>query len=170
MNTDNHTPDTITIQLTQGQVTVISAIDADLADLKWRAQVQPGGGYYAVGWSAMPNRVMLSLHRVILERMAGRPLAKTEFTDHISGDRLDNRRENLRIASNSENQFNRGRPSNNTSGYKGVSWHRGAGKWQAQLAVNGKFMYLGLFTTPEAAHEAYTNAAEKLHGEFWRPN
>lgn len=166
MNTQNNTPDTVTIQLTKGQQTIISAVDADLAQLKWRA----GGGGYAVKWSAGPNYTMVFLHRVILERMTGRSLVKTEFTDHVNGDKLDNRRENLRIASNSENQRNRGKPSNNTSSYKGVSWHRSAGKWQAQIMVNGKSMYLGLFTTPEAAHEAYTATAEKLHGEFWKPN
>jgi hypothetical protein len=169
MNSDNSTPETITIQLTQGQQTVISVIDADLADLKWRAQAQRGG-YYAIKWSPGPNYTMVYLHRVILERMVGRILAKTEYTDHISGDRLDNRRENLRIASNAENQRNRGKPSSNTSGHKGVTWHRKSGKWQAQIMINGKSMYLGLFTTPEAAHEAYKAAAVELFGEFWRPN
>jgi hypothetical protein len=156
---------TITIELTQGRFTQIDDIDADLAKLKWYA-VTVHGSFYAVRHSARPNRAMVYLHRIILERMIGRSLTKTEFTDHINGNPLDNRRANLRLATNTENMRNRGKYRTNTSGYKGVDWRRGAGKWRAVIKVNGKQIYLGLFTTPELAHAAYCEAAKKYHGEF----
>jgi hypothetical protein len=155
---------TVEIKLTQGQVTVIDDIDTDLAEFKWTAAAQPG--FRAVRMSAGPNRTMVYLHRVILSRMIGRPLSKTEITDHIDGNPLNNRRANLRIATIAENSQNRGKARTNKSGVKGVSRHRGTGKWRAVIGVNGKQIHLGLFTTPEAAHEAYTAAAEKFHGEF----
>lgn len=157
---------TIELELTQGQVVVFDDIDADLAEFKWCAQAHHGGGFYAVRNSAHPKRMKVLLHRVILERVIGRPLTKTELTDHISGNKLDNRRENLRIATNAQNLRNRGKQRNNTTGFKGVAWHRASGKWTAQIVVNGKKRFLGYFTTPEAAHEAYTAAAKELHGEF----
>lgn len=164
MDTPNST--TITIQLTKGQFSLIDGIDADLADFKWCAMVATGGGFYAVRNSLGPNRTAILLHRVILERMTGRPLAKIELTDHINEDKLDNRRANLRIATNAENLQNRGKYRTNTSGFKGVSWDRGRGKWRANIGVNGKYIHLGYFTTPEAAHEAYCAAALEMHGEF----
>lgn len=86
--------------------------------------------------------------------------------DHINGDRSDNRIVNLRQATNSENNCNKTKYSNNVSGYKGVSWHKQAGKWCAEIWKNYKKEYLGLFNSPEEAYEAYCKAAEELHGEF----
>jgi hypothetical protein len=156
---------TIEIKLTKGKVALIDDIDADLAELKWQASATHGG-YYAVRHLARPSKTLL-LHRTILERMTGRTLTKTELTDHINGDKLDNRRTNLRIATPTQNLQNRGKTKQNKSGYKGVSWYRAMGKWRAQITVNGKKTYLGTFATPEEAYAAYAAAAaEKLHGEF----
>lgn len=91
-----------------------------------------------------------------------------EFIDHINSTRLDNRFSNLREATHAENRRNVGKQTNNSSGFKGVCWHNQTQRWQAQIAVNGRNKYLGLFDTPEAAHAAYRVAAEKLHGEFSR--
>lgn len=157
---------TITLELTQGQVAIIDDEDGDLAMLKWTAKAAHGISYYAIRWVATPKQTTIYLHRVILERVTGRPLTKTELTDHISGDKLDNRRENLRIATPSQNQQNRGTQRNNTSGYKGVTWDRRERKWLARIEINGKRMYLGHFTTPEAAYQNYCAAADELHGEF----
>lgn len=159
---------TITIELTKGQVTLIDDEDADLADFKWYALAQWVGGFYAVRSIYTPERGRVRLHRVVLERVIGRSLKNGEFTDHVNGDKLDNRRGNLRIATRVENQQNRGKRVDNTSGVKGVSRHRASGKWQAEIQANGKQIYLGLFTTPKAAHEAYCKAAQELHGEFAR--
>jgi len=105
------------------------------------------------------NQKLVRLHRLI----AG-AVEKDQKVDHINGNTLDNRRSNLRICSNSENLRNRGKNINNTSGYKGVSKRRN--KWAAQVKHNYKTIFLGLFDTPEEAHEAYKRAADKLHLEY----
>lgn len=86
--------------------------------------------------------------------------------DHINGCRADNRIKNLREATNSENLMNRGKQSNNTSGYKGVYYRKDRSKWQAHIHLNGRNIYLGRFNTAEDAHKAYINAAMHMHGEF----
>lgn len=86
--------------------------------------------------------------------------------DHINGVKIDNRISNLREASVAENNRNRGIQSNNTSGYKGVSYHKATGKYHAKIQSHGKPRSLGYFDTPEDAYSAYVNSARQLHGEF----
>lgn len=88
--------------------------------------------------------------------------------DHRNAIKDDNRWANLRLATCSENMHNQGKRRHNKSGYKGVCWHRGARKWVAQIKVDWKIKYLGLYDTPQAAHAAYCEAAKKYHGEFAR--
>lgn len=106
--------------------------------------------------------VTIYLHREVLGLKYGDP----RQGDHINGNRLDDRRENLRICSHAENLWNRGYAKNNRSGFKGVYKHLNCNKWAAEIGKNGKRFYLGLFETPELAHEFYCLAAEMLHGEF----
>jgi len=84
-----------------------------------------------------------------------------ELIDHINGDRSDNRFENLREATRSENTQN-STHTRSKSGYRGVS-RNGKHRWKAAIAVNGRDQYLGTFDTPEEAHAAYCAAAAKLH-------
>lgn len=93
-----------------------------------------------------------------------------QLIDHINGNRLDNRIENLRLATFSQNGANAKRHSRNTSGLKGASkvlkkgkW---TGKWQSTITVRNKQLYLGSFNTAEDAHAAYLVAAQQHHGEF----
>ena len=88
--------------------------------------------------------------------------------DHINGNPADNRITNLREATAAQNLANSRKPITNRSGYKGVSWHSGAKKWQAHIRHNGRRIYLGLFTDPAVAHAAYCQAAQKLKGNFAR--
>lgn len=88
--------------------------------------------------------------------------------DHINMDRSDNREANLRTANHSENNFNRSVQSNNTSGLKGVSWHKKGQKWRAHIALHGKQRHLGLFSTSDEAYQAYLSAVKDMHGEFAR--
>lgn len=84
--------------------------------------------------------------------------------DHINRDPSDDRISNLRPATVSLNNANSRIRKANTSGFKGVHWH--ANKWQAQIRVNGKGIYLGLFDDPALAHAAYMAAAREHFGEF----
>ena len=86
------------------------------------------------------------------------------YIDHIDKCKSNDSFANLRKASNSENQANRGAPSNNTSGTKGV--RRDRDKWRAQIMVNGKSKNLGRYKTREEAMSAYAKAAEQAWGLF----
>jgi len=88
--------------------------------------------------------------------------------DHIDGNKINNRIENLRPATTSENCRNSRIGKNNTSGFKGVSWYAPCKKWKARLMINKKEKYIGLFKTLEEAVEAVKKAREELHGEFAR--
>lgn len=83
--------------------------------------------------------------------------------DHINRCRTDNRIENLRVVDSRLNKENKLKLSNNKSGYKGVSWHERAGKWQAHVRTLGRSHYLGLFVSAEDAYAAYQAAAATLH-------
>lgn len=86
--------------------------------------------------------------------------------DHVNGDKLDNRRENLRHVSPSANQVNRKQKNrNNTSGVRGVSRHSQCDRWVAQITVKGKNRYLGLFKTLPEAIAARKRAEFLLFGE-----
>lgn len=82
--------------------------------------------------------------------------------DHKNRNKSDNRISNLRLATSSQNHINTGLPRHNTSGAKGVFWHRKARKWQAQIQVDGSMIYLGLHRSKTAAILA-RRAASKLH-------
>ena len=86
--------------------------------------------------------------------------------DHKNGNKTDNSWLNLRVATERNNMHNKGKPTTNTSGYKGVSWNKKASKWLAKIKFNNQTMYLGLFNTPEEAHLSYCIAADKYHKEF----
>ena len=72
----------------------------------------------------------------------------------------------MRLATRSQNNQNRTTNSNNTSGYKGVSWNKGAGKWAAYICNKRKITHLGLFASIADARVAYCQAAVRLHREF----
>lgn len=102
------------------------------------------------------------MHRMILGLEYGDP----RQGDHRdSNAKLDNRRNNLRISTRSQNQMNRGRPKLGNNPLKGVT-KTPNGKWAGQIRKEGQHYYLGTFETPEEAHFAYRKAAAELHGEF----
>jgi HNH endonuclease/AP2 domain len=120
----------------------------------------PADGYRRIGYKGSINLG----HRVMWLFHMGRWPHK--FLDHIDGNRANNRIENLREASRTDNNRNVAIQRNNTSGYKGVSLMRRDNVWVAQITVNRKNYFLGRFATPEEAHAAYCKAAKELHGEF----
>lgn len=106
----------------------------------------------------------LLIHRVAWLLYTGKWPEKQ--LDHINRDTTDNRIENLREATHTENQRNRAKGKKNTSGFKGVSWITREQKWMAGIKVDGKSYNLGYFSTSEKAHEAYQAAAIRYHREF----
>lgn len=89
--------------------------------------------------------------------------------DHINGNRGDNRYENLRAATPSQNQANKSMRADNTSGVKGVTWDKSRGKWLAAIHVNGTRISLGRHDDLNDAAEAYRAASIKHFSEFSRP-
>ena len=89
-----------------------------------------------------------------------------EQLDHINGNSLDNRIENLRLATRFENAQNRKKFTNNTSGVKNVSWHKAQQKWFVYVDVNKKRKSIGYFEDLELAELVAIEAREKYHGAF----
>jgi hypothetical protein len=149
------------IPLTKGLVALVDDEDYEwLSKMKW---CDSHG--YAVRRARLNDnpskKYIQQMHRAIV----GLGYGEKRFVDHIDGNGLNNQRSNLRIANDAENGWNRSANKNNKSGFKGVSLHQ-SGKWIAQICASRNRLYLGLFVTPEEAHEAYRAAAAKMHGEF----
>ena len=88
--------------------------------------------------------------------------------DHINGNRADNRIENLREATRSQNSMNSGARSDNRFGMRGVSVITRRGKYEANIKIDGKRICIGKYDTPEAANAAYQARAAQLFGTFRR--
>jgi len=107
-------------------------------------------------------------HRVAMALMLGH--WDFEYVDHINGDKLDNRAENLRHCSNAENLRNLSPRKGGYSKYKGVSWNKGNAKWVASICVDGRNKHLGVFDNEQDAAHAYNLASKEFHGEYGRGN
>lgn len=158
--------DFVEIALTRGVVALVDQCDADLLQYKWC--ITNGYAMRAIGVNGKQSSILM--HRAVFERVLGRALHTQEHIDHINGVRTDNRRLNLRVATQLENTRNRGAQRNNKSGYKGVSFDKYAGRWVAHIRANGKTMHIGYYDTPEEAARVYNEAAIKYFGEFARLN
>jgi hypothetical protein len=97
-------------------------------------------------------------------------LMSAAYVDHHDHNGLNNRRSNLRPASQSQNIANARRRRDNTSGFRGVTFNRRARRWAAQITVDQKTRGLGYFSTAEEAARAYDVAAVDAWGDFARPN
>lgn len=126
-----------------------------------------GRRYKELGMYRFGKRERLLAHRVIWEMHNG-PIPDGLYVDHIDGDSLNNKIENLRLATHRQNLCNRGPQSNNTTGFKGVH-RKKSGRYCAQIMAEGVCLRLGIFDRPEDAHAAYIAAANKYHGEFAHP-
>jgi|JI9StandDraft_2_1071091.scaffolds.fasta_scaffold146515_2 hypothetical protein len=155
------------IPLTQGYFAIVDDSDFDMLNrVKWHAN-KGHNTFYAQRSVLQENGKWknVQMHRVIL----GVHDPKIQV-DHINGDGLDNRRCNLRSCTRSENMQNQQIHKNNTSGRKGVHWNSNVEKFHAQIAKNGKRIYLGLFNDLESAAKAYDKAALLHHKGFAHPN
>lgn len=106
--------------------------------------------------------------RIRMHRLITGASENDNFVDHINGNKLDNRKENLRLATVMENAANTGLPTSNTSGYKGVYWHKATSKWASELVYNKKKYRLGLFDNPNEAALSRNSKAAELQGQFYR--
>lgn len=144
------------IQLTKGLFAVVDDEDfMNLSATRWC--VSDGYAF---------NAKLGRMHRAILRAPDG------VMVDHINGDKLDNRRENLRLCTNSQNQANR-KVSQGVSKFKGVVWQKlksGKGYWKACITKDGVTTYLGTYPTDVEAAAAYNVAAVSMFGEFAHQN
>lgn len=157
------------VKLTRGMVALIDDECLPLvSQQKWYV-LQSRHCCYAVTDPTQVNKVRgktLLMHRVIL----GIAPEDTRHVDHINGNGLDNRKENLRLANHSQNGGNSRKREHGTSQYKGVYWSKPRQKWQAQIHINQRNTGLGRFDDEVEAAKAYDNAAIEHFGEFARLN
>lgn len=153
------------IPLTQGKVALVDDEYFDeLSKYKWYTlRDHHYNRFYAIRHEKKEDGIftLINMHRQILNYPA-------EMIDHVNHDGLDNRRSNIRVCTNSENQHNsnaRKRNKNNTSGFRGVSWNTTAKRWRAAIKKNLKDIFLGYFSTAEEAGHAYDKKAKELFGE-----
>lgn len=137
--------------------TVITEISLDKLEI---ANEFPNKWY--AGMCASRKRLFVTGHitengkqkSVLLHRWINKLSDSNIEVDHYDNNPLNNLNENLRLVTKEQNLQNRTIQQNNTSGYRGVSFHKGKNKWQASVKKNGKQKYLGLFITAEEANEA----------------
>lgn len=160
-----------TINLTQGKIAIIDDEDFDrVSRFKWYYRGRYGDRANEQGYALRTVRepgkkqTTISLQRFVMNKPEGFEV------DHINGDRLDNRKSNLRLATKSENSHNSQKRKNNTSGFKGVHFKKETGKFGATIHTEGKQKYLGYFETAIEAAKVYDEAARHLYGEFARLN
>ncbi|WP_404991195.1 HNH endonuclease [Cupriavidus pauculus] len=127
---------------------------------RWGAWAYKSGDRVFIYAGAVIEGKSVLMHRLILAAPTGL------LVDHRNHATLDNRRENLRVCSRSQNQQNRRVNANSTTGVKGVRLDRTCGRYIAEIRVEGKRLHLGRFDDLAAAADAYRTAALKLHGEF----
>lgn len=151
-------------ELRDGTAKVDGQDAAMVSAFRWRSMRTPTGNAYA--YTTIAGR-RVYLHHLIMNRA---PRGKGRGgVDHINGDGLDNRRANLRTATQQQNGANT-RSRRGTSSLKGVSWNTKVGAWQAQIMVGYKHHVLGAYESEEDAARAYDIAAAAAFGEYARLN
>lgn len=148
------------IDLGRGYVAIVDDDDYDwLTQYRWRLLGDPEKRrtLYATSWAVKRPKTTF-MHRLIMGAEPG------QVVDHINGEGLDNRRENLRVCTHRQNQQNRRRSVNNKTGYKGVIFHEN--RYRASIQLDGKQSPVGAFRCPLKAARAYDVAALKHYGEF----
>lgn len=159
------------IPLSQGKFAKVDAGDFEwLGQFKWQYHKPKPSESRAYARTAIFKKgdkgkaTFVYMHRMILQP------ERTKKVDHEDGDGLNNRRSNIRICTTSQNNTNTKIRSDNTSGYKGVFWHKGANKWGATIKTSTGAISLGLYETALEGATAYNIAARKHFGEFARLN
>lgn len=148
-----------TVPLTRGLYALVDEVDYERV-MKFK-------------WSARPDKKTVYAQRAIIlpdgrtsTQQMHNFVAGAVGVDHINRNGLDNRRLNLRPATTSQNNVNQGLRRDNTSGFKGVSWHSAGRRWNARIGFEGKTRSLGHYLTREEAARAYDIAAIEMYGEY----
>lgn len=156
------------IKLTQGKYAIVDNKDFELVSKHNWGFDNTGYAKRITYTGGIPGKVhqtrgstKVYLHHEII----GKP-PKGFVVDHINRNPLDNRRENLRFCTHSQNHGNQIKQKNNTSGYRGVSFVKRNNNWRARIKLMGKEISLGSFKTLKQAALAYNLAAQKLFGKF----
>jgi hypothetical protein len=160
------------MMITQSELKQVLEYNPETGLFTWKKTVNTRAVIGSIaGWNINEGYIQISIygkkyraHRLAYLYMTGN--FPENFIDHINHIKDDNRWTNLRDATNSQNQVNRLKLKNNTSGYKGVCWHKHHKKWSAQIMYMNKNIHLGKYTTPQEAYEAYKKKAIELYGEF----
>lgn len=146
------------VSLTKGFSTVVDDSDYEkISKHKWYASVVREGLVYAV---RKPQSGIIYMHRIIMDAPIGMEV------DHIDGNGLNNCRQNLRIATHSQNMENRLPQCNNKSGYGGVSWEKRRNTWRVRVKVNGKEKYGGQFPNVNDAIKQCVKLKQVYFGDF----
>jgi hypothetical protein len=147
------------IPLTQGKFALVDDEDYErLSQYKWYAS-KGWNTFYANRdiWNS-GDKISIPMHREILNLQ----YHDKKFVDHINQDGLDNRKKNLRIATKATNAHNSKLQRNNTSGYRGVVWHKQINRWMARIVINGITKNCGCYKTKEEAAVAFDNAVREF--------
>jgi hypothetical protein len=151
------------IPLTQGKFALIDDEDFwDIIKYHWSAvEDKTRDVWYAV---RQYNKKSVYMHRHILG------ITNKLKTDHIDGNGLNNQKYNIRACTDSQNQMNVNKRIENSSKYKGVSYHKKWNKWVANIRIHGKRIYLGGFISEIEAAQIYNQKALELFGNFAKIN
>jgi hypothetical protein len=152
------------IKLTQSKVALVDNEDFDfVSQHKWCAH-KHRNTYYAGTYIIRDGcKKYIHMHRLLMEAKKG------QIVDHVNENGLDNRRENLRFATNSQNLHNSS-ITRGTSKYRGVYLRKGTNRWHSQIKVNNKQIHIGYFSNEIDAAKAHDQAALKYFGEFAKLN
>lgn len=150
------------IPLTQGKKAIVDDEDFEwLSKWKWYFQIGNNGKYKYGGYACRTSKC-IRMHRVIMK-------ASKEFeVDHINGNRLDNRKNNLRLVNRFQQNQNSIKRRDNTSGCRGVNFFKPRQRWVARIQYMGKRISLGYFKDKIDAINAYKEASKKYFGQYAR--
>lgn len=153
---------TQSIRLRNGVCAYLDDADYDRStDFHWHKTLN---GYAAGSVVEQGVRKRVYLHRWLMNAQPG------QLVDHIDGNKLNNRRSNLRLVTRSQNQANRRRNRTSRSRYKGVTWHKRRRLWMARIQVRGRRITIGYYADPLHAAYEYDAFARNYFGEYARVN
>jgi len=146
---------------------LVDDVDVDLNGSRWCLDNRQYVYRSIYGGGKQRNE---KLHRLVLARMLGRSLQPGEVGDHINGNKLDNHRSNLRVATHQQNAWNRAPQRGSRSKYSGVWISNRSKRWAAFVKRDGVRYHIGYFDTDDEAAWMRDQWASTLHGEYARLN